>query len=68
VHGGSFGGTVALTYDALFPEVNTRCIAVGASAVGEEVDEEAGGEAAAAMEATLARYADAPWYTEAREV
>ena len=45
VHGWSFGGTVALTYAALFPELTSRCIAVSAFAVGVELDEEEGGEA-----------------------
>jgi pimeloyl-ACP methyl ester carboxylesterase len=67
VHGVSFGGTVALTYAALFPEVTTRCIAVSAFAVGEELDEE-GGDAAAEMEAALARHAHAECYPGAREV
>src|SRR5215218_3385897 len=66
VHGVSFGGTVALTYAALFSEVTSRCIAVSAFAVGEELDEEEGGDAAAEMEAALARHADG--YPEAREV
>jgi pimeloyl-ACP methyl ester carboxylesterase len=66
VHGVSFGGTVALTYAALFSEVTSRCIAVSAFAVGEELDEEEGGDAAAEMEAALARHADR--YPEAREV
>ena len=68
VHGVSFGGTVAVTYAALFPETTTRCIAVSAFALGAELDEEEGGTAAAEMEAALARHADAPWYQEAREV
>ena len=68
VHGVSFGGSVALTYTALFPEVTTRCIAVSAFAVGEELDEEEGGDAAAEMEAALARHAHAEWYSEAREI
>ena len=68
VHGVSFGGSVALTYAALYPEVTTRCVAVSAFAVGEELDEEEGGDAAAEMEAALARHADAPWYPEAREI
>jgi pimeloyl-ACP methyl ester carboxylesterase len=68
VHGVSFGGTVALTYAALFPQVTSRCIAVSAFAVGEELDEEEGGDAAAEMEAALARHADATWYPEAREI
>src|SRR5215213_6440765 len=68
VHGVSFGGTVALTYAALFPESTTRCIAVSAFAVGEELDMEDGGDAAAEMEAALARHAGTPWYPAAREV
>jgi len=68
VYGVSFGGTVALTYAALCPEVATRCIAVSAFVVGEEIDEEEGGDAAAEMESALARHADAPWYPEAREI
>jgi pimeloyl-ACP methyl ester carboxylesterase len=64
----SFGGTVALTYAALFPEVTSRCIAVSAFAVGEDLDEEEGGDAAAEMEAALARHAYAEWYPEAREI
>jgi proline iminopeptidase len=68
VPGVSFGGTVALTYAALFPEITTRCIAVSAFAVGEELDEEEGGDAAAEMEAALARHAHAEWYPEACEI
>ena len=68
VHGVSFGGTVALTYAALFPEVTSRCIAVSAFAVGEDLDEEEGGDAAAEMETALARHAHAAWYPEAREI
>ena len=68
VHGVSFGGTVALAYAALFPETTARCIAVSAFAVGEELDLEEGGDAAAEMEAALARHAGAPWYPAAREV
>ena len=68
VYGVSFGGTVALTYAALFPENTARCIAVSAFAVGEELDEEEGGEAAAEMETALVRHAEAEWYLEAREV
>ncbi|MBD0353582.1 MAG: alpha/beta hydrolase [Rubrobacteraceae bacterium] len=41
----------------------------GASfAVGVELDEEEGGDAAVAMEAALARHAEAPWYPEARRI
>jgi len=68
VHGVSFGGTVALAYAALFPEVTTRCIAVSAFALGEDLDQEEGGDAAAEMEAAIARHAEASWYPEARQV
>jgi pimeloyl-ACP methyl ester carboxylesterase len=68
VHGGSFGGTVALAYAALFQEVTARCIAVSAFAVGGELDEEEGGDAANEMETALTRHAGAPWYAEARHV
>jgi pimeloyl-ACP methyl ester carboxylesterase len=54
IMGWSFGGTVALTYAALFPQASSRCIALGALAVGAEVDE---GEAGAEMEQLLARHA-----------
>jgi pimeloyl-ACP methyl ester carboxylesterase len=63
----SFGRTAALTYATLFPEVTTRCIAVSAFAVGEELDEE-GGDIGVEMKAALARHAHAEWYPEAREV
>jgi proline iminopeptidase len=68
VYGVSFGGSLALTYAALFPEVTTRCVAVSAFAVGEELDEEEGGDAAAEMGAALARHAHAEWYPEARKI
>ena len=68
VHGVSFGGTVALAYAALFPETTARCIGVSAFAVGEELDQEEGGDAAAEMEAALARHAQTSWYPAAREV
>ena len=65
VYGHSFGGTVALTYSALYPEVVDRCLCMSGFGVGEDVDE---GDAAAEMERALARYEDAPWYSEARTV
>jgi proline iminopeptidase len=68
VHGVSFGGTVALTYAALFPDVVSRCIAVSAFAMGLEIDAAEGSAAADEMEAALTRHADAPWYAEARAV
>jgi pimeloyl-ACP methyl ester carboxylesterase len=66
VAGVSFGGTVALTYAALYPERTTHCLAVSAFAFGEDADEARGGEAEAEMEAMLARHAGAAWYPEAR--
>lgn len=64
VMGESFGGIVALTFAALFPEITTRCIAVATRALGEEL---AGDDAAAEMEAFLGRHAEQPWYPEARQ-
>jgi pimeloyl-ACP methyl ester carboxylesterase len=66
VHGVSFGGTVALTYAALFPEQTVRCMAVSAFAFGTDADAAQGGEAAAEMEAMLGRHAGASWYPRAR--
>ena len=66
VHGLSFGGTVALTYAALFPEETIRCLAVSAFGLGTDVDEAEGGEGEAEMDAMLQRHAGAPWYAGAR--
>jgi proline iminopeptidase len=68
VGGVSFGGTVALTYAGLFPEQTAGCIAVSAFALGTEVDETEGGDAAAEMETLLQRHAGAEWFSEARAV
>ncbi len=65
IMGISFGGTVAVTYAALFPEATTRCIAIATRVTGEEV---AGEESAEEMQEGLARHADAPWFEEARGV
>lgn len=65
IMGISFGGIVALTYAALFPEAATRCICVASRVVGEELE---GEEAAAEMQAFLARHAGQPWYASARQV
>ena len=65
IMGISFGGTVAVTYAALFPEATTRCIAIATRVTGEEV---AGEESAEEMQELLARHAHAPWFEEAREV
>lgn len=64
IMGISFGGLVAVTYAALFPEVTTRCVAIGTRVTGEEV---AGEEAAEEMRELMERHADAPWFPEAKE-
>lgn len=64
IMGISFGGLVALSYAALFPDVTTRCIGVATRVVGQEAEgEEAGDE----MQRMLARHEGAPWYPSARE-
>lgn len=65
IMGISFGGIVALTYAALFPDSTTRCVCVAARAVGQELE---GEEAAAEMQAFLARHSHQPWYPSARKV
>jgi proline iminopeptidase len=65
IMGISFGGIVALTCAALFPEATTRCICVASRVVGQELE---GEEAAAEMQAFLARHAGQPWYASARQV
>jgi proline iminopeptidase len=65
IMGISFGGIVALTFASLFPEATSRCISVASRAVGEEVESD---EAAAEMQAFLARHSDQPWYPAAREI
>jgi pimeloyl-ACP methyl ester carboxylesterase len=66
VTGVSYGGTVALTYAALYPDHTDRCLAVSAFGFGGDADKAAGGEAEAEMEAMLARHAGAAWYPDAR--
>ena len=63
IMGASFGGVVALTYAALYPDATDRCISVAARAVGEEIE---GPEAAAEMQKFLARHSAQPWYPAAR--
>jgi proline iminopeptidase len=65
IMGISFGGIVALTYASLYPESATRCIAVSARVVGDEIEDD---DAAAEMEAFLARHSHQPWYPSARAV
>jgi proline iminopeptidase len=64
IMGISFGGIVALTYASLYPETTTRCIALAARAVGEDIED---AEAAAEMQAFLERHSHQPWYPAARK-
>jgi proline iminopeptidase len=64
IMGISFGGIVALTYASLYPESTTHCISVASRVVGEDVE---GDEAAAEMQAFLARHSHQPWYPTARK-
>jgi pimeloyl-ACP methyl ester carboxylesterase len=64
IMGISFGGLVAVTYAALFPEATTRCVAIATRITGEEV---AGEESTEEMRELMARHADAPWFGEAKE-
>src|SRR6185312_16322095 len=58
--GVSYGGTVALTYAALYPDRTTRCLAVSAFAFGGDADEARGGEAEALFDHTLPLYCAHP--------
>jgi proline iminopeptidase len=64
IMGISFGGLVAVSYAALFPEATTRCVAIATRITGAEV---VGDEAAEEMRELMARHADAPWFPEAKE-
>ncbi len=65
IMGTSFGGTVALTYAALFPEATTRCIAIATRARGEEVADD---DAADETEQLIVLHSEASWFGEARVV
>jgi proline iminopeptidase len=65
IMGISFGGIVALTYTSLYPDSATRCIAVASRAVGDEIEDD---DAAAEMQAFLARHSHQPWYPSARAI
>lgn len=65
IMGVSFGALVALSYAALFPAATRLCISVSGRVVGAEVE---GEEAAAEMEAFLARHSHQPWYPSARRI
>jgi len=62
VLGHSWGGTVCLTYTALYPEATRRCAAVGAWSASSVA---ASPEAVAEFEGGLARYTGTPWVDEA---
>ncbi len=64
IMGISFGGIVALTYAARYPETTRRCISVSARAVGEGIE---GEDAAAEMQAFLGRHSNQPWFSAARK-
>lgn len=64
IMGLSFGALVALSYAALFPDAARLCISVSGRVVGAEVESE---DAAAEMQAFLARHAHQPWYPSARK-
>jgi proline iminopeptidase len=61
----SFGGTVALTYSALYPDHTLRCLAISPYALGTELHEEV---AATQENRAFERHAQAPWFPEAKEV
>jgi pimeloyl-ACP methyl ester carboxylesterase len=63
--GHSWGGTVALTYAALFPEATRRCVAIAAWAASTVA---CAPEAQGEFERGLARHAGTPWIEEARRV
>jgi proline iminopeptidase len=68
VFGHSFGGTVALTYAALYPSHTSRCISMDGLALTPELEGSDAEAAGAEMSRGLARHRDAPWYPEALRV
>jgi pimeloyl-ACP methyl ester carboxylesterase len=65
VFGHSLGGTVALTYAALFPSPCARCICMDGLVASPELEGSDAAAAEADMRRSLARHHDAPWYPEA---
>ncbi len=63
--GHSWGGTVCLTYAALFPEATRRCVAIAAWSASSIA---ATSEAQAEFARGLARHAGTTWIEEARRV
>jgi proline iminopeptidase len=63
--GSSFGGLVALTFAALYPDRTRYCVSVAARAIGAELESD---EAAAEMQTFLARHQGQPWYPAARTI
>jgi proline iminopeptidase len=68
VFGHSFGGTVALTYAALYPAHTSGCISMDGLAITPELEGSDAKVAEAEMSRGLARHRDAPWYPEAIRV
>ncbi|MEA2510340.1 MAG: proline iminopeptidase [Actinomycetota bacterium] len=65
VFGHSFGGTVALTYAALYPSPSERCICMDGLVASPELEGSDAAAAEAEMRRGLARHSGAPWYQEA---
>jgi proline iminopeptidase len=68
VYGHSFGGTVALTYAALFPFHSVCCISVDGLALGSELEGPDAEAVESDMRKGLERHSTASWYPEAVRV
>jgi proline iminopeptidase len=66
--GHSFGGTVALTYAALFPSRSRCCISMDAAALGSELEGADAEAVEADMRRGLERHSGSSWYPEALRV
>lgn len=65
VFGHSFGGTVALTYAALFSSRSARCICMDGLGASPELEGSDAAAAEAEIRNGLARHREASWYSEA---
>jgi pimeloyl-ACP methyl ester carboxylesterase len=65
VFGHSFGGTVALTYAALYPSASARCICMDGLVASPELEGSDAAAAEADMRNALARHRNASWYGDA---
>jgi proline iminopeptidase len=63
--GHSFGGTVALTYAALFPAVAGRCVSVDGLALGSQIEGPESESMEDEIKRGLERHSGASWYPEA---